>query len=142
MCEEYLDKYNSFFRHIRRTKTNIEKTALFVNLLKKNVEGEKLNKFIYNEIDVYYLDSKSKELLYEYFIAVTDWTKIPAQFFDIIGELPAKAEDLFVEKIFNLVVKMFVSSYDKWTDSYRTKGNSLFRSTLTKFQIALKSRST
>lgn len=105
------------------------------------MEGEKLNKFIYNEIDVYYLDNKSKELLYEYFTSVTDWTKIPVQFFDIIGELPAKAEDSFVEKIFNLVMKIFVSSYDKWTDNYRTKGNSLLRSTFSKFQIAIRSRS-
>lgn len=80
--------------------------------------------------------------MYEYFTTVEDWTKIPAQFFDIIGDLPAKAEDAFVEKIFNLVVKMFVSSLEKWTDNYRTKATALLRSTFSKFQTAIRSRST
>ena len=113
-----------------------------MDLLKKNAEGDRLNKFIHKEIDAYYLENKSKELVYEYFTTVADWTKTSVQFFDIIGDLSAKAEDSFVDKVFNLVVKIFVSSYEKWTDNYRTKGTALLRSTFSKFQMTFRSRST
>lgn len=80
LCEETLDKCVYFFRYLKRHKSDEERTTLMVSLLKRNFKGDKLSNYICKELECYGLDTKSKEIVLDYFSELPTFVNAPIQF--------------------------------------------------------------
>lgn len=60
---------------------------MLLDLLRNNPNNEKLSKFVYPHLDGYFLEEKSKLLIYEYFQNLEDYTSVPIVFFETVKEL-------------------------------------------------------
>jgi len=101
--------------------------VLLVGLLKQNMEGcNKFSSFICKELDCYYLDQKSKEILLSHLSTVTNYAAVPS-FFETLQDIPSRDSEALMEKVYLLLVRIMKEDYEEMGESQRSKCFAAFK---------------